>query len=465
MTEVVTPHDEEGADDTSVFSPARRRLTIGLVLTVTLVAFESLAVSTVMPQVEDDLGGLSLYGWVFSAFFLGTLVGAVMAGQAADRRGTAPPFVLGLVLFAAGLTIAGAAPSMPVLVAARVLQGLGAGAVPAVAYTSVGRAYPPALRPRVFAVFSSAWVVPGLIGPTIASGIEHALSWRFVFWAILPLVALAAAMTLPALRGADGPTTDEPGSTPAPDRIRHSVVLALGAAAVLAGTEADQVVLALALVVVGLPVAVRAFLRLVPAGTLRLSPGLPAAVAVRGILTFAFFGSDAFVSLAATDARGQEPWVGGIALTMGTIAWTAASWVQERLVHRHGPRRLVAIGMVLVVVGINGLQLLAGSGPIPLAILVWGVAGFGIGLSYAPLSVTTLGLATPGSEGEATSSLQLCDVLGVALGTGCTGAVVALGDGRGWDVGSSLSIAFTATAVIALLGALAARRLPAALPT
>lgn len=450
-------------DDLSVFSPERRRLTIGLVLTVTLVAFESLAVSTVMPQVEDDLGGLSLYGWVFSGFFLGTLVGAVMAGQAADRRGTAPPFVLGLVLFSIGVAIAGAAPSMGVLVAARVLQGLGAGAIPAIAYTSVGRAYPPALRPRVFAVFSSAWVIPGLIGPTIASGIEHASSWRFVFWAILPLVAMAAAMTLPALRGADGPPPAADVEHP-PDRIGRSVLLALGAAAVLAGTEVDQAALAAALVLVGVPLAAWAFVRLVPAGTLRLATGLPAAVAVRGILTFAFFGTDAYITLAATDARGQDPWVGGLALTAATMAWTAASWVQERLVHRHGPRRLVSLGLVLNVVGIGGALLLTGSAPIPLAILLWAAAGFGTGLAYGPLSVTTLGLATPGKEGEATSSLQLTDVLGVALGTGCSGAIVALGDGRGWGVGSSLSLAFAVTGAVAVLGALAARRLPTALP-
>jgi hypothetical protein len=99
------------------------------------------------------------------------------------------------------------------------------------------------------------------------------------------------------------------------------------------------------------------------------------------------------------------------------------------------------------------------------AILLWGFAGFGTGLSYAPLSVTTLGLAAPGKEGEATSSLQLTDVLGVSLGTGCSGAIVALGDGRGWEVGSSLAVAFAVTAAVALLGSLAARRLPAALPS
>src|SRR6266702_4911728 len=92
-----------------LFAPARRALTVGLVLTVTLVAFEALAVITILPAVKDDLGGLRLYGWVTSAFFLGTLVGIVVAGEQADRRGPAPPFLLGIVLFSIGLAIGGLA--------------------------------------------------------------------------------------------------------------------------------------------------------------------------------------------------------------------------------------------------------------------------------------------------------------------------------------------------------------------
>src|SRR5215210_7580332 len=81
----------------------RRPLTLAMVLTITLVAFESLAISTVMPKVKDDLGGLGLYGWVFSGFFLGSLLGIVAAGQAADRRSPRLPFAAGLVLFVIGL--------------------------------------------------------------------------------------------------------------------------------------------------------------------------------------------------------------------------------------------------------------------------------------------------------------------------------------------------------------------------
>lgn len=445
-----------------VWAPQRRPLTLGLVLTITLVAFEALAISTIMPEVADDLGGLGLYGWVFSGFFLGNLFGVVAAGQLADQRGTAWPFAAGLGLFAAGLLVGGLAPSMPVLVAARVAQGVGAGAIPAVAYTTVGRDYPAVLRPRLFAVFSTAWVVPGLIGPAASVAIAEAATWRAVFLALLPLVVIAAVITVPSLSR----TAPQPAGPPRPaeDRRRPALALIAGAAALLAALGGATPVVAVPLALVGGPVAAVAFIRLVPVGTLRLAAGIPAAVMVRGILTFAFFGADAYVSLAFTEVRQQATWVAGVALTGATLAWTAAAWVQERLVHTAGPRRLVMVGFALVAVGVLGLHGALGPLPVPVAIALWSIGGAGIGLSYSPLSVTVLGLAEPGREGGASSSLQLSDMLGVALGAGVGGACVALGEAQGWAVRSALEIAFSVSLLVALAGIAAARRLPVALP-
>ena len=102
--------------------------------------------------------------------------------------------------------------------------------------------------------------------------------------------------------------------------------------------------------------------------------------------------------------------------------------------------------------------------PVAVAIAAWTVAGLGMGLAYAPISVTGLGTAAPGQEGSASASLQLTDVLGVSLGTGLGGVFVALGDGRGWDTSSSLTLAFVVTLAVATGGVLAARRLPRRLP-
>jgi MFS family permease len=453
----------EAVEADGVWAPHRRRLTAGLVFTITLVAFEALAISTVMPVVADDLGGLGLYGWVFSGFFLGSLLGIVLAGQAADRRGTAVPYLVGLGLFATGLCLGGVAPSMGVLVAARILQGVGAGAIPAIAYASVGRAYPAAIRPRVFAVFSSAWVIPGLIGPAASSAIEQALSWRAVFLALLPLVVLAAVITVPALTRSV-PAIADADAGPEEPRAARAVVLTLAVGGVLLAISGPPPWVAVPLFALAAPVAVWAFLALVPEGTLRLAPGMPAAVMVRGILTFAFFGADAYVSLTIQDVRDQPTWVAGVALTGCTIFWTAGAWVQQRWILTAGPQRVVMTGFGFVALGIAGMFASLGSLPLALAVASWSVAGFGIGLAYSPLSVTVLGLAEPARQGVASSSLQLSDVLGTALGAGLGGAFVALGDAQGWPTRSALELAFPVTFAAALLGISASRRLPTTLP-
>src|ERR1700722_19691516 len=135
-----------------IWAPAHRPLTVGLVLAVTFVAFEALAVATILPVVGRQLGDLRLYGWVFSAFLLASLIGIVLAGTLADRVPLGRPMLAGLVLFAVGLVIGGTAPDMLVLVAGRAVQGLGAGVVPAVAYVAISRCYAEEARPRMFAV-------------------------------------------------------------------------------------------------------------------------------------------------------------------------------------------------------------------------------------------------------------------------------------------------------------------------
>ena len=442
-----------------VWVPARRRLTLGLAMTVSLVAVEALAIATVLPTVSDELGGLALYGWVFSAFFLGTLIGIVVAGQSADRLGAAPAFILGLSLFAGGLLVGGLAPTMLILVLARFVQGFGAGAVPAIGYVCIGRTYPEALRPRMFAVMASAWVIPGIFGPALAGVVASAVGWRWVFLGLLPLVVAAGLFTLPAMRpigpGTVGPDVDDRS------RLPYAIACAAGAAAVLAGLGAENAVIAGFLVVIGASVGMPAYLRLVPSGTLRAGSGMPAAVLARGTLTFAFFGVDAFVPLAIADVRHLDIlWITAM-LTATTLAWTAAAWVQERLVHRVGARRLVIAGhaTLLVSIAVTGLYLIEAV-PFALGFAGWTVGGFGIGLAYAPISLTVLGAAEPGREGAATSSLQLTEQLGVALGIGIGGAAVAIGARRGWEPATGIAIAWSAAAVVATIGMFVGRRLP-----
>src|SRR3984885_9113010 len=273
-----------------LWAPARRTLTTGLVLTITFIASEALAVVTVMPVEARDLGGLDLYGWVFSAFMLGSVVGIVVAGRQADRRGPALPYVGGLLLFATGLLVAGLAPAMPVLVAGRALQGLGAGAVPAVAYVAIGRSLPDRLRPRMMAVLSPAWVAPGLAGPAASVAVAHLFGWRWVFLGLVPVVAITGSLAIPALFRLGTPPRRAAGASE--HRIIDGIGTAAGAGLFLAGlTELSGAgitgpLLGAALIVAGAVLGITPLRRLLPAGTMRARRGLPATILARAVLTF-----------------------------------------------------------------------------------------------------------------------------------------------------------------------------------
>jgi MFS family permease len=443
-----------------LWAPQRRALTAGLVLTITFVASEALAVVTIMPVVARDLGGLRLYGWVFSGFMLGSVVGIVAAGREADRRGPAVPFVAGVVLFGSGLALAGLAPSMGVLVAGRVMQGLGAGAVPSVAYATIGRSLPEALRARMMAVLSTAWVVPGLVGPAISAEVAHLFGWRWVFLGLLPVVAIAGSIAVPALIRLGPP----PASEAREHRLTDGLRTAAGATMLLAGLSlaagSGAILAGLALIAGGGVAGLPALRRLVPAGTLTGRPGLPATIASRGLLTFTFFGADAYVTLALTAVRHRSPVLAGLAVTGSTVAWTAGAWVQARLNDVWEGRRLVRTGLVIILAGIAGLVLvLQPAVPVAVGLAAWTVAGLGMGLAYAPLSLMMLRSARPGQEGQTSASLNLSDVLGTAIGIGAGGAAVAAA--AAGDLRSGITAAFAVAAAVGLVALALTSRLPA----
>jgi MFS family permease len=450
---------------TGVWEGERRGLTIGLVMTVTLVAFEGLAVATIMPAVRRDLGGFGLYGWAFSAFMLASLVSTAIAGRAADAHGVGRPFTTGVAFFAVGLAIGAAAPSMLILVAGRAVQGLGAGAVGASAVTTVARGYPVELRPRMFALMSTAWVVPGLLGPGVSGVVADTLGWRWVFAGLLPLIAVSAAVAIPRLRRLGAPTRANDGAEgehQSGARTSTALVLAVTSGMLLAGLSTHHLWMAVPLIIVGGIGGAASLSRLLPAGALLARPGLPTAVLLKGVVTFAFFGTDAFISLAVTSVRHQSVTVAGLALTAATLTWTAGAWLNAHQAATVPPRRLIAFGLTLIGVG-TALMLVALSPAAPLLtiVLAWGIAGLGMGVAYQSVTLAVLAEAPEGQEGEASAAQQLADVLGIAIGTGVVGALVSFGDAAGWSVATSLRAGFTVTLAMAIIGIALTRRLAA----
>jgi MFS family permease len=446
-----------------LFAPGLRGLTIGLISTITLVALESLAIGTVMPIVTKELGDLALYGWVYSAFFLGNLVGIVVAGGALDRMPLHRPFAAGLALFGAGLLVGGLSPSMPVLVAARFVQGLGGGAVSPTAYVAIGRLLPERLQPRMFAMLSTAWVVPGIIGPSIAALVGQVTSWRWVFLGLLPLLLIAGGMALTGLRRAGAMEAPPPrdGAHSATNRLVRAIAAAGGTGLLVAGLGAqEQPVLFAGGTLVGAAILLPAFRSLTPRGTLLLAVGVPAAVLLRAMMTFSFFSADAYIPLLLQTWRGTPATLTGIVFTATTLSWTAGSWVQARFIERLGPRRFVALGFGCVALGAAlTLTVMAPGVPPELSIATWCLPGVGMGFMYSTVTLVVLRRSRPAEQGSASSSLQLADILGTALGAGVSGAITAAGERAGGDgLGWALGAVFAMSGLVALFGLVASRR-------
>ena len=417
----------------AIFRPPYVWVTTGTCALVFLSAFESLAVTTIMPLVSRELNGGSLYALAFAGPMATGVIGMVGAGNWSDRRGPALPLYASVALFVAGLLIAGTSVSMPMLVAGRLVQGLGGGALTVALYVLVARFFPGPLHPKIFAAFSAAWVVPSLVGPFAAGVVAQVFSWHWVFLGVVGLVIPALAMIVPVLRGLDEPEgTGQPEKSAPPWALGRLGWAALAALAVLGlnlsanlsipAFPAATVLLAFAAVVLAL-VAVRP---LVPSGTLVARRGLPSVILARGLASASFFGAEVYLPYLLIDRYAFPPTLAGLTLTGGALAWAGAAAVQGRLGSRLPDLRAVQTGSLMVLAAVLlALATTALHWPAAVAIAGWVVAGGGMGLLYPRLSVMTLALSTKENEGFNSSAMSISDSLGGALSLATTGIVFA----------------------------------------
>lgn len=443
----------------SILSARYRATTFGMVALVSLFAFEALAVATAMPTVARELDGLKLYALAFGGTLATSMIGMTLAGSWSDRSGPASPLWSGLSCFLIGLLVAGLASNMPALIVGRLLQGLGAGGLVVALYVLAGRVFPEALRPRVFAAFSAAWVVPSLIGPALSGLIVQHLGWRWVFLGV-PVLAIPAALLLrPALNrlGSAGPSNrDNATDTSA---VRWAIGAAAGTLLLyLGGRQHDISALALllpAVVLVGF-----CSWKLLPAGTLKLQRGLPSVIALRGIAGSAFFGCEAFLPLLLSRERGFSPLLAGIFLSLAALGWSAGSWFQGHQRWGVSRQRLLQMGTLMMATGIV-LSALAITPAVPIMVALsgWTMTGVGMGLIYPSLSVLTLSMSPPARQGANSSALQLSEAIAVSTTLAVGGSLFAsLLD---YSVTLGYLVNFLIALLLALLGWRLARRIDA----
>lgn len=409
-----------GRPEPGVWAQGRAPATVGILLLISITAFEGMGVTTAMPDIVDDLGGVTLYAWPMVLFLAASVFATAAGGRWCDRHGPRVPLVAAPIVFGIGLLVAGAATAMPQLLAGRVLQGLGAGVGGVAVYVLVAAVYPVRLRPVVFGLISSAWILPSLAGPPLAALLTERFSWHWVFLGLLPLTALAVVLVLPVARGLGRPT---PGPA-----TRGTVLAATGAALGVAGLSwalerRDGTGAAVGLL--ALAVLVPAFGRLLPAGTMRARPGIASVVAARGLIAGAFTTVGTYLPLVLTATHDWTLTAAATPLIVASLGWSASAAWQAR---RPGADRsvLMRAGFTALAAGQLGLvPVAAGWWPGWVAIVSWGLAGLAMGIGYSAIAYLTLAHSGPDDVGGNSSAAQLLDQLAQASFIGLGGALLA----------------------------------------
>ncbi|GAA3575858.1 MFS transporter [Amycolatopsis ultiminotia] len=405
-----------------LWSREHRLVTVGLLLVVTLVAFENMGVATAMPTLVAELHGLALYSWPFTTFLVASVVATVLSGRIGDRRGPAPALLAGPALFVAGLLVAGTAGSMPVFLAGRALQGFGSGFLLVAVSLLIALVFTDRERPVIYAANAAAWVLPAVVGPSVSGLVTVTIGWRWVFLGLVPLVAVGFALLILITRRLPAHMPPRAGRRAG---VVAAVVAAFGVAA-LSWAAQHPSPLAIAYGAGGLVALAVALRRLLPTGTMTARPGLPTVVASRALLSGAYAGMEAYLPLTMTAVHGYSPALAGLPLTITAIGWSTGSTLQGRFLDWSREASL-RTGFALVAVSLVGFGFVAQSWfPGWMACVVCAIGGAGMGVAMPAISVLLLRYSPEGERGYNTSAMQLADWVGSALLIGLGGVLLAV---------------------------------------
>jgi len=402
---------------------------LALMLSTALIALDATILATAVPSVVADLGGFSQFPWLFSIYLLTAAVTTPLYGRLSDVIGRRPVLLLGIGLFLVGSVLCGFAWSMPVLVIARGLQGLGAGAVQPVALTMVGDLYSMEERARVQGYLAGVWGVASVLGPTLGGVFSEYLSWRWIFYVNLPVGALAVWLLLRHFR-------ETVVRTRQPADVAGALLLAGGSSLLVLGLLEGGVawawwspagvgvfVAAVALLVAFLAVERRAVAPVLPLWVFRhrvLVAGNLASLCVGMLL----MGLVTYVPAFAQGALGLSAVLVGFALAPLNIGWPIAATLSGRLYLRAGFRYTTVTGASCAVVATAAGALLLGEGSsVVLLAAVCFLIGVGMGLTASPSLVVVQSVVGWDRRGVVTGTAMFGRSLGSALGAAVFGAV------------------------------------------
>jgi EmrB/QacA subfamily drug resistance transporter len=411
-------------------SHTSRPLVIGAVMaSMVMVAIEATIVSTAMPQIVAQLGGLRLYSWVFSSFLLTQTAMTVVFGKLSDIYGRKPIMLLGIAIFLVGSVLAGFAWSMPSMVVFRLIQGIGAGAVQPVGLTIVADLYPARERGKIQGYLASVWAVSAVLGPIIGGLILRDFSWAWVFWINVPIGIAAAAGFILFLR-------DNLKHERRPIDIAGAALFTVAIASMLIalteiGTGDNEIVLlTTGLFCVSTILFVLQERRAAdPMISFELWSRRPIAVtnAVAVLAGMALMGLTTFLPMYVQSVLHRSAVIAGLALTMMLVGWPAGATLAARSFQRLGLRNILIVGSVLMPAGAAVFVLLNPQSSPVIAALGSLVMGFGMGLVSVSSLILIQEIVDWSQRGSVTAANLFARNLGSTLGATVLGAVLNYG--------------------------------------
>jgi len=407
--------------------PRTRALVTGAVMGgVFLAALDTTIVAAVMPTIARELGGRDLYSWPFAVYIVASTATVPLYGRLADATGRMRLYHIAVGLFLLGSLLCGLAPDMPSLIAARLVQGLGAGGILPMALTMAGDLYGPESRARVMGRFSSVWALASILGPVVGGGIADGLGWRWVFLLNVPFGAASAVLLQRTYR------ESRPEGTPGRPDVTGAITFTLALGALLTGLTGlgrSSVPLAVgglgAATVLGTTFV---FLdRRAPHPLLDVSLLRRRMVASSNAVGFfsgaVLFAAAAYVPLWVSRVHHGSSTEAGLSLTPMSLGWLVGAFIVGRTLARHGARALTILGLVALATAAGALAALD-SGSSLLAVRVpMALAGLGFGFAFTATLVGVQNTVDRPRLGQATSSVHFFRSVGGVCGVAIAGTL------------------------------------------
>lgn len=397
---------------------------------VVLHAINVYIATTILPSVVRDIGGIDYYAWNTTLFVAASILGSALSARLLARAGPRSAYVIATLVFAIGTFICAVAPSMPVMLAGRLVQGLGGGFLFALSYAMIRLVFDEALWPRAMALVSGMWGVATLVGPAVGGIYAQLGVWRAAFWSLIPVAVLFAVLAVIVLPKR---STDEIERSPLP--LAQLVLLTSAVLAVSFGSVSSVFLwniagLAAAVILTLLLIGTesRARHRLLPAGTLRITTALGALYATMSLLAVAVTSGEIFVPLFLQILHQQSPLIAGYLAALMAAGWTLGS-ISSAGASGKGITCAILAGPMLGMAGMIALAVLmpsesAGGLPALMPICLALVAiGLGVGMAWPHLLTRVFQVAPTGEQGLAAASITTVQLFATALGAALAGMV------------------------------------------